>query len=376
MEATKEKKRKIPGYVWAIVIIAILVGIFKGDDILEEEFADIRGKRNAIEYIEKKYGFTPKIRSIECERYSLYFPFPRYLSSYVYVDMSYNGKNFSAYVYHDGDEIEGYDNYQYNEIMAGFESEIENLIGGDIEFSTLCYGREHVDSDDGGFAMVETYYDGTNLAEVLGNAKYNEANIGYLEGSMKDVTEEEFRAVAGKNARYTFVKPQDEETCDFLKGYAFHDCERGYPSVTEMEIYLDEYAGIFFSEWEYVKCDKYETTGIYCMLREGTFCNATELSLNEAENLNLRLIAGVPLEQTCKMYSFDTDARTVYTWIPKELIDSNDTENRQKRAFWIYFDKDGTTKVEDEVLELIYGEEYYYTGNYAIDNEGLYLLIW
>ncbi len=376
MEETKEKKRKIPGCVWAIIIITTLVGIFKGDDILEEEFADIRGKRNAIEYIEKKYGFTPKIRSIECERYSLFFPFPRYLSSYVYVDMSYNGKNFSAYVYHDGDEIEGYDNYQYNEIMAGFEREIEDLIGGDIAFSTLCYGRGHVDSDDRGFAMVETYYDGTNLAEVLGNAKYNEANIGYLEGSMKDVTEEEFRAVAGENARYTFVKPQDEEVCEFLKGYAFHDCERGYPSVSEMEIYLDEYAGIFFSEWEYVKCDKYETTGIYCILREGTYCNAAELSKDEAKELDLTSVTGVPIENMCKIYSFDTDARTVYAWIPKELLAGIDAEKKDWNAFWVHYGKDGFKESENEAAELIYGDEFYYTGMYVREDEELYLIIW
>jgi len=242
MEATKEKKRKIPGYIWVIVIIAILSLIFTEGDILKVVPANIQGRRNAITYIEKKYGFTPTIRDIKYDVYTVLFPLPIYISDHIYVKMNYNGKTFYTYINYDNDELDGYDNYQADEIKAGFERELENLIGGEIKFSTLCYGKHHTNSGQRDYGLVKTYYDGTNLSEVLGNAYYNIANVGYLEGSMKDVTEEELKNAVGQNASYTFVKPQDDETCEFLEGYKFHDCEWGSSNIYEVTIFLDEYA--------------------------------------------------------------------------------------------------------------------------------------
>jgi len=139
----------------------------------------VLAKQNAMNYIEEKYGFKPKVKGVETE----------------YVDEFFSSQKSGAYVFkmeHDGDEFLVYatglgsadacaDTYQYDEILYDFETEIADAVGGRADIISLAHTNNYFNSDDNYRVFFVKYYDGTNLYEVLTEAKTTVTMI-YLDG--------------------------------------------------------------------------------------------------------------------------------------------------------------------------------------------------
>lgn len=129
-----------------------------------------QGEINASSYIIEKYGINAAIVDSKCETVEV-GPIPDLSPSAtgnVLVTMEYNDRNFGVYISGEEETIKGADNYQLEEIKTSLEVMIEDLANLSITDSYLCYGCLHTIKDNKN-GMVETYFDGHNLSEVLKN---------------------------------------------------------------------------------------------------------------------------------------------------------------------------------------------------------------
>ena len=224
------------------------------------------GRKNAITYIEEKYGFTPSVEGLKCETVAIALaldpsPAP---TGYVYVEMYDKKSNIHFWVYATGEEEgtqECWDNYQHGDIEKTVEYQLEALLGTDTEHIDLTYGKfgdeERTVKDtsdvDREFGLLHDYFDGTNLAEILSSEEYNNISVcmvennhipdllGYPLGEMNEEgiyegtisNNNEVRNIFGENVKCLFVNYNDAQA------YTIAHEEYCVASVTSYDFNID-----------------------------------------------------------------------------------------------------------------------------------------
>ena len=81
-----------------------------------------QAEKNAIAYIEEKYGFTPEVIESAIERSSGLFGGTPLTTAMI--RMSYNNKDFSVYIDGETENTDGADNYQQDEIISALTEKL------------------------------------------------------------------------------------------------------------------------------------------------------------------------------------------------------------------------------------------------------------
>lgn len=150
--------------------ILLLTGCVSAEEKEQTKAWRKQAERNAIEYIQDKYGFEPEILESKTQNASGLFastPTPQTL-----VTMEYHGKEFSALVQGDDDYMDrATDNFQKEEIIEATSDAIISLfniapdnlkvLGGDNAYDSFINGDEFYDM------FFHEYYDGNNLEKVI-----------------------------------------------------------------------------------------------------------------------------------------------------------------------------------------------------------------
>ncbi|MGL5675971.1 MAG: hypothetical protein ACRDDX_06140 [Cellulosilyticaceae bacterium] len=152
------------------LLCVLLTGCYtKEEKALAKQYTQ-QAKINATNYIKEKYGFKPKILGAqEDTMWNGWREVPR---SGVVVQMKYKERKFLVRISGGKETTEGRDNYQRQDIQKDVEWLIEDELGVEPYRVGLDYGsyetyeRFFVDESNK-VGLVETYYDGTNLKEVL-----------------------------------------------------------------------------------------------------------------------------------------------------------------------------------------------------------------
>lgn len=284
------------------------------------------GKNNALEYIENKYGFEAKVKSVTCQTVDS-SPIPDFSpapTGGVFVDMEYEGKTFRVYVTGEEASEEGYDNYQADSIEQAIKKAATN-IAGEIVGIQLCYGRFCVLDTHKNYGLVNTYFDGDNLSEVLEAAGYNRAIISTV-GQRLDVIEQGMMVDSfGENVYYALVDYESYDCYNVADDKSFN--LTGYPIVYQIEdyaLFIDEYRVFQSDTEEYMdfQVAKYDDF-FYCMI-EGTYCNFEKTSVNTPSNWNGR--GFINAKQIYDAYAVDSDAKNVIIWIPGSDIRSKEVD--------------------------------------------------
>lgn len=201
----------------------IISTIYK-DKIRGEELEKI-GSKNAISYIEEKYGFTPEIISVKAKKVdSGPIPVPAIQREYtgsVEVELKYNNKNFRVYTA--GEENSQYisDNYQQDEII----SSILNIIG---EYKGDYYSYS-LDNDT---CSWKTYYNGSNIKDFLDEFILT---INYINNSDIENSNNEIASLFEKGDLWLYNFKSEE----LLKEY--QDMDFGWSAIDErFSKYLDK----------------------------------------------------------------------------------------------------------------------------------------
>lgn len=114
-----------------------------------------RAEINAVNYVKEKYGFTAEITSSEIERDGGMFG-PSF-TNHAYVNMSYNGKDFTVYINGKNTNTDGVDDYQAAAITEALQAKLDSIVGHDSVYilSENFYRKPDSDSDSGyGFILT------------------------------------------------------------------------------------------------------------------------------------------------------------------------------------------------------------------------------
>lgn len=173
-----------------------------------------RGKEIAENYIKNKYGFEGKIKDISIEKaeYSIlnFYPDP---TGRVFVEMEHDGRRFKVYADVKNNNGECYDNYQMSEIEKDIISKISKCAGKEPIDYQFCYGKLiSMDSDHNG--VVDLYYDGSNLDEILNSDKVNVLGIFKFVGMDDFDNLNNFRFSNKSSERLLFLNYRDNESIE------------------------------------------------------------------------------------------------------------------------------------------------------------------
>ena len=164
-----KKNKSMAGFLLGMTAL-LLTGCISEEERAQAEAWRKQAEKNAVEYIEEKYGFEAKVLESETQKRSDLFGAK--LTSTALVTMEYDGKQFK--VLSDGiDEYkdEASDNYQKEELVAALKEEVTALFGVKPDSFDVMGGdnEDSADVNDEAFfdMFYHIYYDGTNLEEVL-----------------------------------------------------------------------------------------------------------------------------------------------------------------------------------------------------------------
>lgn len=313
------KKRII---ICIIFLLILLTGCGKfAKEKAQEQLCLQQGEENILNYILQKYNFKPEILDIYCLRRYDGFPFsPHPLTGDVRVKLIYNGTAFTALIPGTEATTEGIDNYQYSEIVGAFENAMEKLTNYSSQEIILYYGS-------GSLGMVNTYFDGFNLQEILDEERFS-AVVSYINKDLSQIKIENIQSVLGKS-RYLFVSYyslEDYKNCDNHE-YDVHGGSKIEYGINDNALYIKEYRALNWSKDQYVQFDKRNFNGIY-YIPDNAEANVklTEDSIyasfwNRRGFLNAR--------QVMKAYKITTDAREIIFYIPIESLDLSSEESRK-----------------------------------------------
>lgn len=158
-------------------ICLLMIMLITGCGITKEEKQKrqayyAQAEKNAIKYIEKKYGFTPEIKRTECT----FGPdFDLSCNDEIMVYANYKEKSFRIMIDGSKQTEEGIDNYQYDEITKDLLAVVEKYFGKSHKYQ-IEYGKKE---DYQG--LTDIYYNGSNLFEIT-DSPYCTVLAEYING--------------------------------------------------------------------------------------------------------------------------------------------------------------------------------------------------
>lgn len=345
------------------ILVSIVMLLFSGCGYSMEErkrIANIeeQGRDNAIAYIEEKYGFTPKVVEVEVIKYSIFYgglfptinPTPNPTGD-VYVSMRYNGKDFLVYINGEEETANGYDNYQSDKIARDFYDMMEDIIDGEIEKLVIAFGKfDETSKYKNEWGLVQNYYDGTNLAEVLDSSDYNNAVINLLNGEAEDISAADVADSVGRSTKCLFVKYRDKESYKCIEDSGFNML--GYDGMEENSLFISEYVLIAYGDKEYAKYDLFKADDIFYIMENGTYCNFVE---TQEDTSKWQWYGRENEKQIFKTYEIDTDASCVYIWISRSKLGVGTLDD-------VYFGYQYYSKEENDYIQ--YRDSFTHTVSY------------
>jgi len=188
------------------VILSLIICILSGCGISDKNAYKSQGKKNAVKYIEEKYGFKPSVKSVEAIKYNgspIAFSASSY-TGYVYVKMEHDNKTFYVHLSATSKNTDGVDNYQVDVIEDAIEKKLNEMVDNIIHID-YCIGTSKEDSSDPYYGMIPLKYDGNNLNEVLESAQLKRIVVSLAESDLNVLTEEMINEVFGSKTDILFV---------------------------------------------------------------------------------------------------------------------------------------------------------------------------
>lgn len=318
--------------VYWILLALIMVTVTGCDYTLEEKREmkryEKQGRENAKNYIREKYGIDAKITEINCEKYSSspvpdFFPAP---TGNVFVKMKYKGADFLVAISGQKKNMDGLDNYQFQEIATAFAQEMYNITGLHAESAYVCYGEYGTVKDEKN-GMIHTFYDGENLAEVL----QKESARAVVSYANQDVEQIPVSQISQKTGVDTILLTDYESREAYQTVRCPYYNLAGWPieNGIENQLYLmNGYRVVGAGEDTYVKCEKKIQDDIILITenpKDQIILEKTSLDSQENWNGN----GFIDAKQVASAYAFDTNSEKVYVYFPVEKLDTKEVKEAQ-----------------------------------------------
>ena len=251
-----------------------------------------QAEKNAVAYIEEKYGFTPKICDSVIERHSgLLGSTP---DSTAMIRMTYNGTEFSVYIDGEDKNTDGADNYQQDEIISALAARLsdvdenEKWLVGEIKSINVDGGRGKSffpEIDWNSDNLYSAYFDGENFAEVFGD-NICDITVNYIEGNFGFLGDEHFDfLLSNPKIRLGLISYRTEK--DYQEKPDYLDFTE-YLEIEEYAIQIEE--SLVFEKNETRHCEytlgKYEDFYYYASENKTDMFSFSNITLPDAENWN------------------------------------------------------------------------------------------
>lgn len=322
-------KRKAVYWILLALIMVTVTGCgYTLEEKREMKRYEKQGRENAKNYIREKYGIDAKITEINCEKYSSspvpdFFPSP---TGNVFVKMKYKGADFLVAISGQKKNMDGLDNYQFQEIATAFAQEMYNITGLHAESAYVCYGEYGTVKDEKN-GMIHTFYDGENLAEVL-QKESARAVVSYAD---QDVEQIHVSQISQKTGVDTILLTDYESREAYQTVRCPYYNLAGWPieNGIENQLYLmNGYRVVGAGEDTYVKCEKKIQDDIILITenpKDQIILEKTSLDSQENWNGN----GFIDAKQVASAYAFDTNSEKVYVYFPVEKLDTKEVKEAQ-----------------------------------------------
>lgn len=320
------------GYKWIILFFVVMSVTFTGCGYSEEEKAQMQeyenqASENAVNYISEKYGFQANVLEADCETVDVIGvpDFSPSATGDVLVRMEYDGYEFMVMISGEESITAGSDNYQLEQIQQAIVEEINTQTGFSVREMQVVYGNYYqtgMDLDDNG--LVHTYYDGSNLAEVLSenDCQMVCSCIG-VDLSLVDVGE--IKKLVG-DAEVLFVSYRSEDDFENAENRDFNlgGSSLAY-GIENKALYIDAYRVIGGNDEEYVVYDLREQDGIYYVPKvQDAQVILTETVLDDASNWNDHGFSNAK-QVLATAYAIDSESDVLYVFIPVDMLENRES---------------------------------------------------
>ena len=322
-------KRKVVYWILLALIMVTVTGCgYTLEEKREMKRYEKQGRENAKNYIREKYGIDAKITEINCEKYSS-SPVPDFFASptgNVFVKMKYKGADFLVAISGQKKNMDGLDNYQFQEIATAFAQEMYNITGLHAESAYVCYGEYGTVKDEKN-GMIHTFYDGENLAEVL----QKESARAVVSYANQDVEQIPVSQISQKTGVDTILLTDYESREAYQTVRCPYYNLAGWPieNGIENQLYLiNGYRVVGAGEDTYVKCEKKIQDDIILITenpKDQIILEKTSLDSQENWNGN----GFIDAKQVASAYAFDTNSEKVYVYFPVEKLDTKEVKEAQ-----------------------------------------------
>lgn len=331
-----------------------------------------QASENAERYISEKYGFDAEILGMTNDRYR--WSFSEY-SDEMELKMKHGDREFYVYADRTKDSSDCWDNYQTEEIYSAVEKLLnESLPGGKvIEMRLGSSGADY-------YSLINTYFDGTNLDEVLdGCSGHIEMVLADTDLSDTDIAD---RFMKGKiNLKFTSFDTVEhmEEFAGSDRGesdlYNYNWYQKYAPYITD---YLEVSNGkVSRLDIQIQKTDEFEYA--YFPVEWRSFsktCNDIKAVPLDYDQLTESF--GRENEEYClskpisRQYSFDSTYGDIWIYYPLEKLKDYDVE-KIGLAWYSYGGMSNNRDIsraqicgDYAVFNIPFGEDYFM----IVDNSG------
>ena len=322
-------KRKAVYWILLALIMVTVTGCgYTLEEKREMKRYEKQGRENAKNYIRKKYGIDAKITEINCEKYSSspvpdFFPSP---TGNVFVKMKYKGADFLVAISGQKKNMDGLDNYQFQEIATAFAQEMYNITGLHAESAYVCYGEYGTVKDEKN-GMIHTFYDGENLAEVL-QKESARAVVSYADQEVEQIHVSQISQKTGVDT-ILLTDYESREAYQTVRCPYYNLAGWPIENGIENQLYLmNGYRVVGAVEDTYVKCEKKIQDDIILITenpKDQIILEKTSLDSQENWNGN----GFIDAKQVASAYAFDTNSEKVYVYFPVEKLDTKEVKEAQ-----------------------------------------------
>lgn len=203
----------------AVLFSVMLTGCVSREQREENRKNLLQAEKNAVSYIEEKYSFTADITNSEVESEGGLFG-PTF-TGYAFIDMEYNGSEFTVYIDGRTQNIDGKDDYQEEEIKSAIEDKLYEITK--INFDNISmqnyYNEIKYEDMDNFHLFYNTYFNGDNLDELSDESCFYFAASCFDCEDISVLDEETMQNTFGKNAGAIYSYNKSYKDSDWYSKY-------------------------------------------------------------------------------------------------------------------------------------------------------------
>ncbi|MBE5906504.1 MAG: hypothetical protein E7277_06895 [Lachnospiraceae bacterium] len=279
-----------------------------------------QGSKNAKEYIKEKYGFDADVK--KCEHiYPGSGPVPDFSpmpTGNVYVTMHYDGQTFTVEISGEKQTTEGYDDYQYDEIVSAFTGNFQTVTGLTPTEVLLGFGLHPGDEKHNG--LVSTYFDGNNLQDVLCPEKMGHASavVSLVNGNLSSISYK--GASLYQDLHVTNVNVVNYLSSEDMAAVKYRYTS-GKPGVWHnvLGLHASDFLYSAQRDSQYTVINRTEQDGIILCTFDGAPVNLTPASVDDPEAYNGN--GFIEAKQIAQGYQLSTSSDMVLIYYPKAKMD-------------------------------------------------------